>query len=204
MRRRKLILPNSCTWCARLANVQLINTVGVLEADMQPCTECWCNATDIADKGSLWCCKQCPSINATNPTTDYHLEYNITYRYATYFNFTACPKTLSDAKTSTETWPRPTSRYNLWAMMSPTAALSMTSRTRSALSPCTPSSMRSWPTNYARSSTPSTSPVAPPTSTAVRALYALIICVQHFKDNPPHDRPYNDVIRSLACRRPVH
>lgn len=67
----------------RGTNIQLINTVGVAPEDMQECIECWCppeEAGGPATRGSLFCCKQCPT-NVTLDAIDYRLETNFTYRY---------------------------------------------------------------------------------------------------------------------------
>ncbi|EIE18154.1 hypothetical protein COCSUDRAFT_68383 [Coccomyxa subellipsoidea C-169] len=60
----------------RYTNIQLINTIGVKEADKRECLECWCK--DNPDKGSFMCCKNCPAEEG--PIVDYHLQYSVTYR----------------------------------------------------------------------------------------------------------------------------
>jgi hypothetical protein len=89
-KRKPLTYPNALVidgnftsnYTARLTNIQLINTVGVAPEDMQQCIECWCPPEEEgvpATRGSLFCCKQCPT-NSTLNAIDYYLETNFTYR----------------------------------------------------------------------------------------------------------------------------
>jgi hypothetical protein len=50
----------------------------VAEEDKRECLECWCK--DNLDKGSFFCCKDCPAEDG--PAVDYYLEISVTYRCA--------------------------------------------------------------------------------------------------------------------------
>jgi hypothetical protein len=67
------------TW----TNFHLINTLGVKQADLLPCVECWCDnvtMTSNGDNGGIDCCSNCPTTVDTNEIVTYYLKYNIAYR----------------------------------------------------------------------------------------------------------------------------
>ncbi len=69
-------------------NIHLINTVGVAEADIARCIECWCLDAEAALRGNYYggtaCCSplNCPTKKGSDPPTIYFLQYNVSYRRA--------------------------------------------------------------------------------------------------------------------------
>ncbi|KAK9842004.1 hypothetical protein WJX81_003725 [Elliptochloris bilobata] len=63
----------------RMANIELINTIGVAKENLSACLECHC--PDDPNRGSFLCCasRTCPT-EAPPVSVDYFIEYNVTYR----------------------------------------------------------------------------------------------------------------------------